>query len=57
MGLNFEWNEPVHTAAVCVYPDRAQDAIDTLEINHARFISVASGLSIIIITLIKSFIN
>ncbi|XP_034950562.1 deoxyribose-phosphate aldolase [Chelonus insularis] len=34
--------ECLHTAAVCVYPDRAQDAIDILIDHVGRFISVAS---------------
>lgn len=36
-------SDDLHTAAVCVYPARAKDAIDILGKYHATQVSVASG--------------
>lgn len=42
--IPFEWHEPLHTAAVCVYPARVQDAVNALRsINKLEDIKVASG--------------
>ncbi|XP_047350960.1 deoxyribose-phosphate aldolase [Vespa velutina] len=41
--LKFNWDEPLHTAAVCVYPLRIQDAIKVLQNSDVKHnISVAS---------------
>ncbi|XP_014489444.1 PREDICTED: deoxyribose-phosphate aldolase isoform X2 [Dinoponera quadriceps] len=42
--LPFEWDEPLHTAAICVYPSRVQDAVSTLhEIDENKMVKVASA--------------
>lgn len=42
--LPFEWNKPLHTAAVCVYPSRVRDAVSTLHnIDKENMVKVASG--------------
>lgn len=42
--LKFNWDEPLHTAAVCVYPLRIHDAIKVLQNSDVKHnISVASG--------------
>ncbi|KYQ57590.1 Putative deoxyribose-phosphate aldolase [Trachymyrmex zeteki] len=41
--LPFEWNKPLHTAAVCVYPSKIKDAINTLKrLKKTHVIKVAS---------------
>jgi len=41
---SFEWEEPTHTAAVCVYPSRVKDAVNTLKrLKKTDIIKVASG--------------
>lgn len=41
--LPFQWNKPLHTAAVCVYPSRVKDAITTLQkLKKTDVIKVAS---------------
>jgi len=41
--LPFEWNKPLHTAAVCVYPSRVKDAVTILkELKKADVVKVAS---------------
>ncbi|XP_015178779.1 PREDICTED: deoxyribose-phosphate aldolase [Polistes dominula] len=46
-GVKYDWDEPLHTAAVCVYPLRIQDAINALknvETKHDVFVvTVAAG--------------
>lgn len=42
--LNLKKNSnEIHTAAVCVYPARAKDAIDFLVKQDASYLPVASG--------------
>ncbi|XP_012056610.1 PREDICTED: deoxyribose-phosphate aldolase [Atta cephalotes] len=45
--LPFQWNKPLHTAAVCVYPSKIKDAITTLKrlkkMNVIKVASVAAG--------------
>ncbi|XP_032671164.1 deoxyribose-phosphate aldolase isoform X2 [Odontomachus brunneus] len=42
--LPFEWDKPLHTAAVCVYPSRILDVINTLSsIDKHKSIHVASA--------------
>lgn len=41
--LPFEWDAPFHTAAVCVYPARVQDAVTALKAMNTDVIKVASG--------------
>ncbi|EZA59117.1 Putative deoxyribose-phosphate aldolase [Ooceraea biroi] len=39
----FKWEKPIYTAAVCVYPSRVMDAVNTLKsINKTDIIKVAS---------------
>ncbi|XP_011690038.1 PREDICTED: deoxyribose-phosphate aldolase [Wasmannia auropunctata] len=45
--LPFQWDKPLHTAAVCVYPSKIKDAISTLKKlkrdNVIKIASVAAG--------------
>ncbi|XP_012531305.1 deoxyribose-phosphate aldolase [Monomorium pharaonis] len=45
--LPFQWNKPLHTAAVCVYPSKVQAAVTTLKRlnknNEIKIASVAAG--------------
>ncbi|KYN34207.1 Putative deoxyribose-phosphate aldolase [Trachymyrmex septentrionalis] len=41
--LPFQWNKPLHTAAVCVYPSKIKDAINSLKkLKKMHVIKVAS---------------
>ncbi|XP_011872986.1 PREDICTED: deoxyribose-phosphate aldolase [Vollenhovia emeryi] len=41
--LPFQWNKPLHTAAVCVYPSKVKDAVTTLrKLKNTSGVKVAS---------------
>ncbi|KAG5333836.1 DEOC aldolase, partial [Acromyrmex heyeri] len=42
--LPFQWDKPLHTAAVCVYPSKIKDARNTLKrLKKTNVIKIASG--------------
>lgn len=45
LGFEYKPNNPIHTAAVCVYPSRVKDAYAALErMGMEKVINVASGM-------------